>query len=166
MFEVIIKHFPEELRGLIIHVLDESSQRELRFHKMERDPMYVLEYMGLAFKKYEKFIYRGYVFDLVRFRDSPSMYESPLDYRVNMCCPYPKGSDYRHGEDFGDIDFNDCHLISLEQFIQHLIDNNFPHEPDYPNDWINDAYKMLENQDMENLQELLQNMYDNALHQL
>jgi hypothetical protein len=54
----------------------------------------------------------------------------------------------------------------LEPFIQHLIDNNFPHEPDYPNDWINDAYKMLENQDMENLQELLQNMYDNALHQL
>lgn len=156
MFETIIRHFPDELRSLVIFVLEEGSRRELLNHRMEKEPLWVAKQIGLSFEAYKPFVYRGYVFELIRFRDSPSMYDDPSDYRVKMYKPYPKGSERHHGKEFGNIDFDDCHLETLEPFIRNLIDYGIPYEHEYPNDWITKAYKMIENQDMEEVLELLQ----------
>jgi hypothetical protein len=160
MFETIIRYFPTKLQPLIIQVLEESSKRELANHRMERDSWYVLKQMGLAFEKYEIFTYRGYVFELKRFRDSPSMYDDPSDYRVKMWNPYPKNQ-YRKGEKIDNIDFDDCHLSSLNPFIEYLIEKGLPYEFEYHFDWIAEAYEMIERQDMEELQEFLQSIEEN-----
>lgn len=148
MFINIISGFSLENRVILLELFHKKIENDLHHLKLETDPLYVLEKMGLAFSEWKEFYYRGYVFTCQKIFEEPQYESSPkYDYRVRLgICSreeVPEGGLSRFelyklsgnttkelSSKYG-FDNDRCDLLDIKPFIEKLIQTSPMKEDEY-----------------------------------
>jgi hypothetical protein len=148
MFAKILEQFSPENRVIILELIHKKVDNDLHRLKLETDPLYVLERMGLEFSKWREFYYRGYVFICQKFFETPQNESSPkYDYRVRLgicsrdevpkegCSRYElfklSGKTTREISSKFGFDNDRCDLLDIKPFIEYLIQSSPMSEDEY-----------------------------------
>jgi hypothetical protein len=147
-FDSILQTFPLPLRLAVLKVVKRKTEIEYHRLRLETEPRYVLERMGLKFLHWEPFSYRGHVFTAQKIFLQPSSEDDvPYAYQVRLgICrkeeipdrTAPRNEIYIHSrettrtyqEKFS-LDCDRCHFESLLPLMENLIANFPMEEEDY-----------------------------------
>lgn len=137
----ILEQFSPENRVIVLELIHKKIDNDLYRLKLEVDPLYVLEKMGMAFSEWREFYYRGYVFICQKIFKEPHYESSPkYDYRVRLgICSrdeVPEGGCPRYelyklsgnttkelSSKYG-FDNDRCDLLDIKPFIENLIQSS------------------------------------------
>ena len=147
-FSSILQSFPLELRVKILKLVKQKTEIEYHKLRMETDPLYVLERMGLKFMSWKPFMYRGHVFTAQKIFLQPQ-YEDDVPYAYQVRLGILKKEELQdrsvshyeiyllskettktYQEAFS-FDRDRCHLENLIPLLNELIQNTPMEEEDY-----------------------------------
>lgn len=84
-FSSALQSLPLELRISILYHIKKKAEIEYHSLRMEADPFYVLERMGLKFLSWKTFYYRGHIFTAQKIFSQPEYEEdSKYGYTVRL----------------------------------------------------------------------------------
>jgi hypothetical protein len=138
MFAKILDQFSPENRVIVLELIRKKVDNDLHRLKLETDPLYVLERMGLEFSEWREFYYRGYVFICQKIFETPQNESSPkYDFRVRLgICPRHElyklsGKTTREISSKFGFDYDRCDLLDIKPFIEHLIKSSPMRKDEY-----------------------------------